>query len=107
MAIAEDSSRIDPAFGRDAEIERIIEARVALRAQGEALRWRFRLVVIETVMMALLVLVMGTVLRQPSDLVLRGAAIVGLGCLAAGALAIALSAVAGRVLARICSRRRR
>lgn len=93
--------RPPPKFGADAEIERIIEARVALRAQGEAVRWRLRLVVIEAVLMALLVIVLGLALQQPSELVVRGALIVGLGCFATGLLMIALSAAVGLVLARI------
>ncbi|MGZ2984043.1 hypothetical protein, partial [Pseudomonas aeruginosa] len=34
-------------WSKDAEIERIIEARVAIRAEAAALSWRLRLIVIE------------------------------------------------------------
>lgn len=86
-------------FGKDAEIERIIEARVAIRAEAQAIRWRLRLVVIETVMMAALVVAAGVALDQPIGLVLRGAALVGLGCFVTGSLLIAMSAVTGRIIA--------
>ena len=46
-------------FGKNAEQERMIEARVAIRAEAAAMRWRFRLILIETAMMAGLVLAAG------------------------------------------------
>lgn len=85
----------------DEAIDRIIEARVAERAQREAIRWRFRLVLIETVMMAALVLIAGLVLGQNPSLVLRGAALVGAGCLVTGGILIALSAAGARLLSRL------
>jgi hypothetical protein len=85
----------------DPEIERMIAAR------AEAVRWRFRLVVAESVMMALLVLVAGLLLHRPSPLVLGAAALAGLGSLAAGMLLIALTAAMGRVVARLGRRRMR
>lgn len=87
-------------WSKDAEIERIIEARVAIRAQAAALRWRFRLILIETMAMASMVLVAGLALRQPTVLVLRGAAAVGGACLLSGLLLIALSALTGHMAAR-------
>lgn len=85
----------------DEAIEQFIEARVAERARQEAVRWRLRLVVMETGVMALLVLAAGFALGQKPEMVLRGAALVGLGCLATGLLLVALSAGAARLLSRI------
>ncbi len=85
----------------DDDLERIIEARVAKRAETDALRWRFRLVLIETVMIASLVLVAGLVLEQPTGLVLRGAGVVGAGCFLTGLLMIALTGAASRLLAKL------
>lgn len=92
--------QIDLDWSKDPEIERIIEARVAIRAEAAALRWRFRLIVIETVLMASLVLAAGITLKQPAELVLRGAIIVGGACLASGLLLIGLSGLTGRLIAR-------
>lgn len=87
-------------WSRDAEIERIIEARVAIRAEAAALRWRLQLTLIETVVMAGLVLAVGTALNQPSGLVLRAAAAVGTACLASGILLILISGLTGHFVAR-------
>lgn len=87
-------------WSKDAEIERIIEARVAIRSEAAALRWRFRLILIESVLMASLVLAAGLVLHQPTGLVLRGALIVGGACLVSGLLLIGLSGLSGRIIAR-------
>ena len=85
----------------DNDLERIVEARVAKRAEADALRWRFRLVVIETMMIASLVLVAGLVLEQPTGPVLRGAALVGAGCFLTGLLMIALTGAVSRLLAKL------
>ena len=85
----------------DADLERMIEARVAARAEADALRWRFRLVIIESVMIASLVLTAGAVLGQPTALALRSAAIVGAGCFLTGLVLIGLTGAAGRLLARL------
>lgn len=87
-------------WSKDAEIERIIEARVAIRSEAAALRWRFRLILIETVLMASLVLAAGLILHQPTGMVLRGAAMVGAACLVSGLLLIALAAFTGHLIAR-------
>lgn len=92
--------QIDLDWSKDPDIERIIEARVAIRAEAAALRWRFRLIMIETVLMASLVLAAGITLKQPAELVLRGAVIVGAACLASGLLLIGLSGLTGQVIAR-------
>lgn len=87
-------------LGKDAELERMIEARVTIRAENEALRWRFRLVIIESVMISSLVLAAGFVLDQPTGMVLRGAALVGAGCFLTGLILIGLTGATSRVLAR-------
>ncbi|MCT2400879.1 MULTISPECIES: hypothetical protein [Novosphingobium] len=87
-------------WSKDAEIERIIEARVAIRAEAAALRWRLRLILIETVLMASLVFVAGLTLHQPTAMVLRGAAMVGAACLISGLLLIALAGLTGHMIAR-------
>lgn len=83
----------------DDDLEAIIEARVAARAEADALRWRFRLVIIETTMIASLVLAAGFALEQPAGMVLRGAGIVGAGCFATGLILIGLTGAASRLLA--------
>jgi hypothetical protein len=87
-------------FGKDAEIERMIEARVAIRAEAAAIRWRFRLVILETVMMSSLVIAAGVALGQPTWLVVRGAVVVGITGLATGLLLIALSGATGILISK-------
>jgi len=87
-------------FGKNAEQERMIEARVAIRAEAAAMRWRFRLILIETMMMAGLVLAAGLALGQPARLVCRSAVVVGIACLASGLLLIALSGLTGHLVSR-------
>jgi hypothetical protein len=70
-------------------------------------RWRFRLVLIESAMMATLVVAAGLALGQKPEMVLRGAALVGAGCLLTGGLLIALSAAGSRMLSSIRRRRER
>lgn len=88
-------------LSKDAALERMIEARVAIRAENDAIRWRFRLVLIETCMIASLVLVAGLVLKQPTALVIRGSLIVGAGCFLSGVMLIGLSGVTGHLLSRV------
>jgi hypothetical protein len=87
-------------WSKDTEIERIIEARVAIRCEAAALRWRFRLILIESVMIASLVLTAGIVLEQPTFLVVRGAAILGGSCFITGLTLIGLTVLTNRLLAR-------
>lgn len=94
-------------LGDDEAIDQYIEARVAERARREAVRWRFRLVLIETAMMATLVAAAGLALGQKAEMVLRGAALVGAGCLVTGGLLIGLSAAGSRILSSIRLRRKR
>lgn len=84
----------------DDELERIIEARVAERAEAQALSWRFRLVIIETVMIASLVLASGIALYLPMSKTLTGAATVGIGCFLTGLMLIGLTGAASRLLAK-------
>ncbi|KHK88939.1 hypothetical protein [Novosphingobium malaysiense] len=94
-------------WSKDVEIERIIEARVAIRAEAAALRWRFRLILVESVMMTALVLAAGFTLGQPTALVLRGAFLVGIACFTSGMLLIVLSGVACHLSERLRRWRRR
>jgi hypothetical protein len=87
-------------WSKDAEIERIIEARVAVRAEAAALHWRFRLIAIESTLMAGLVLAGGFALNGPPGLVLRSAATVGAACLVSGLLLILLSGITGNLATR-------
>lgn len=88
-------------FSPGDDLEAYIEARVAARAEADALRWRFRLVIIESVMLASLVLAAGVVLDQPIGLVLRGAGVVGAGCFVTGLILIGLTGAAGRLITRL------
>ncbi|MFM5929822.1 MAG: hypothetical protein ACKOPQ_02830 [Novosphingobium sp.] len=81
-------------------MERIIEARVSIRAEAAALRWRFRLILIESAGMAALVLGAGAALHQPMKLLLRAAGMVGGACLLSGLLLIGLSGLTGHLAAR-------
>lgn len=85
----------------DDDLEALIEARVTARAEADALRWRFRLVIIESVLMTVLVLAAGFALAQPAGMVVRGALIIGASCLVTGLLLIALTGAASRLIARM------
>ena len=87
-------------WSRDADVERMIEARVAIRAEADAMHWRFRLICIETVMMGALVIATGFASSQPVARVLRAALFVGGACLGSGLLLIALSAGCSLLIAR-------
>ncbi|EQB16781.1 MULTISPECIES: hypothetical protein [Sphingobium] len=82
-------------------IEVIVEQRLAERFEAESFLWRFRLVLIETVMIGLLVLVAGLFLKQPTMLVLRGSVIVAASCLATGLLLLSLSAGTAKLMTRL------
>ncbi len=81
-------------------LEREIEARVAARCEAESVRWKFRLVAIENVMMGELVAVAGMALGQPMMMVARAALLVAASCLATGLLLLGLSAWTARLLTR-------
>lgn len=90
----------------DPILERMVEARVAIRAENEAVHWRLRLVMIEAVMLSALVLIAGLLLGHPPTLVVRNALMVGIGCLLGGILLVGLSALAGHGLSRLRGRGR-
>ena len=89
-----------PSMGspKDDELERMIERRVAIRAEADAVRWRLRLIAIETLLMAGLVTVAGLALDQKPIAVMKAALLVGATCLGSGVLLIGLSAVSRRLL---------
>ena len=86
-------------------IELIVEQRLAERFEAEAFQWRFRLVMIETVMMGLLVLVAGLLLKQPTMMVLRASLLVAASCMATGLLLLSLSAGTAKLMSRLRRRR--
>lgn len=85
-------------LGKDAELERIIERRVAIRAEADAWRWRMRLILIETLLMATLIAAAGIALDLPHAAVARSALAVGGACLVSGLLLIGLSGACGRLV---------
>lgn len=88
-------------FGRDAEIEQIIEARVSIRAEAEAIRWRLRLIVIETAILTLMVLLAGWLLDQPFVTVLQSGLMVCAGASISGILLVSLSGGVSMGLSRL------
>lgn len=92
-------------FDSRADLERVIEARVAARCEAESFRWRFRLVVIETILFSALVAAAGFTLGQPTAMVLRATALIGVSCFATGFLLLGLSALSARLWSRIRRRR--
>ncbi|MBA4090138.1 MAG: hypothetical protein C0494_06030 [Sphingobium sp.] len=82
-------------------MEQEIEARVARRASEDALIWRFRLVTIEAIMMAGLVIAAGLCLGKPLGAVLRAGLIVGGTCFASGMLLLGCSAGVTRIGQRV------
>lgn len=85
----------------DVNLERMIEARVAIRAEADAIRWRMRLVGIEAIMLALLVGIAGTLVHQPLHTALFSAFMVGGACLISGLMLVGLSASTSFLLSRI------
>lgn len=85
----------------------IVEQRLAERFEAESFQWRFRLVMIETLMMGLLVLVAGILLKQPTMMVLRASLLVAASCFATGLLLLSLSAGTAKLLSRLRRRRGR
>ena len=86
-------------------IERLVEERLAERFEAESFLWRFRLVLIETVMIGLLVLVAGLFLKQPTMMVVRASLIVAASCFATGLLLLGLSAGTAKLMSRLHRRR--
>ena len=83
----------------------LFEAAVAAEAERRAFYWRFRLVAIETVMMASLVLVAGLLVDQPTALVVQASVTVGIACFVSGLLLIWLSSVMSGLMIRWRHRR--
>ncbi|SNS67773.1 hypothetical protein SAMN06295912_11241 [Sphingomonas laterariae] len=80
------------------ELDRIIEQRAAEMAEAQAVIWRFRLIVIESFMLAALLLAAGLALDLPAEKVVFGAGVAGGGCLLTGVALIALTDAASRLL---------
>ena len=83
----------------------LFDAAVAAVAERQALGWRFRLVVIESLMMAGLVLVAGLLVDQPTSIVAQASVTVGIACLVSGLLLIWLSSVTSGLMLRWRRRR--
>lgn len=81
------------------------EAAVAAEAERRAYYWRFRLVAIETVTLAGLVIIAGLLVSLPTQMVVRAAVTVGAACFASGLLLIWLSSVTSQLMS--CWRGRR
>lgn len=81
------------------------EAAVAAEAERRAFYWRFRLVAIETMMMAGLVLIAGFLVDLPTQMVVRASITVGAACFASGLLLIWLSSVTSGLMLRWRQRR--
>lgn len=92
-------------FGKDAELERLIEMRVQMRAEAAAVRWRLRLAIIEAGVLVAVVVIAGSLMGQPMGIILRSATLVGAACLITGMLVIALSAGTGALISRLRRRR--
>lgn len=84
----------------------LFDAAVAAVAEQQALGWRFRLVVIESVMMAALILVAGLLVDQPTSVVTQASVTVGIACFGSGLLLIWLSSVTSGLMLRWRRRRR-
>lgn len=88
-------------FESAAELERVIEARVAARCEAESFRWRFRLVVIETVLFSALIASAGLTLGQPGGRVLRATVLISASCFLTGTMLLGLSALSARLWSRL------
>jgi hypothetical protein len=84
----------------------LFDAAVAAVAERQALGWRFRLVMIESVMMAGLVLIAGLLVDQPTSLFTQASVTVGIACFASGLVLIWLSSVTSGLMLRWRGHRR-
>lgn len=84
--------------------EQIIKAHHVTEAERDAIRWRLRLVVIESIMMTALLLGAGIAMHHGPGTALRNAVLVGLACLLTGVLLILLSAATSRAVTHLCAR---
>jgi hypothetical protein len=91
----------------DDDLERLIEAEVARRAESASWLWRFRLICLETLLFGCLVLAAGFSLGQPRILVLRATVLVAASCFVSGLILLGLSAWIGRLLTRFKAWRQR
>lgn len=88
-------------------VEREIEIRVAKRMKDEAFLWRFRLITIETVMMAALIGLAGILLGKGPFEIFRAAVMVAAACFGSGMILIGLSAGASHGWTALANRIRR
>jgi hypothetical protein len=88
-------------------VQREIEARVARRLKEDAWLWRFRLITIETVMMAALIGVAGLLLGKAPFEIFRASVMVAAACFGSGMILLGLSMVATRGWSAITERYRR
>ncbi|GAY24353.1 hypothetical protein [Sphingobium fuliginis] len=72
-------------------IEREIETRVAQRLKQDAWLWRFRLVTIEAIMMATLIVAAGILLGKTPFAIFRAAVMVAAACFGSGMILLGLS----------------
>lgn len=84
----------------------LFDAAVAAVAERQALGWRFRLVMIESVMIAGLVLIAGLLVDQPTSLFTQASVTVGIACFASGLVLIWLSSVTSGLMLRWRGHRR-
>lgn len=84
--------------------EQMIKAHYAIEAERDAIRWRLRLVVIESIMMTALLLGAGIAMHHGPGTALRNAVLVGLACLLTGVLLILLSAATSRAVTHLYDR---
>jgi hypothetical protein len=99
-SIAPHPDQLPLKFESAADLERLIEARVAARCEAESICWRFQLVTIETLLMTALVAIAGAMLGQPTAMVVRASLLIGISCFATGLLLLGLSAWSARLLTR-------
>jgi hypothetical protein len=88
-------------------IEREIEARVARRMQEDAWLWRFRLITIETIVMAALIVAAGILLGKAPFAIIRTSVMVAVACFGSGMILLGLSVGASHSWSAILERYRR
>ncbi|SEJ92268.1 hypothetical protein SAMN05518849_11880 [Sphingobium sp. AP50] len=88
-------------------VEREVETRVAYRLRQEAWIWRFRLITVETIMMATLIAAAGIILGKTPFAIFRATVLVAAACFGSGMLLLGLSAGASRSWEALLARYRR
>lgn len=81
-----------------AQLEEVFAARASIQAEAQALRWRLRLIALESAMMAAFLFGGSLALHLSLPTALRNAALFGGGCFVAASLIIGLATVTGRLL---------